>query len=110
MLRMFLTGAPYDQGVQHGRKFKELIQERANRAAQSTSTVAQSVVEERLERMVASLRRHVPDAFDELNGIASGAGLPPRDVLLLNFGTEISHEASEWYGCSNVAFATTNDG
>ena len=83
-------GTPYEMGLQHGRQARKRIQacfdrfcppqgrtkERRGRAATIKRTVAQQM----------------PEALEEMRGIAEGAGLPYEDILLLNLSIELWRE------------------
>jgi hypothetical protein len=41
------------------------------------------------ETFIAAAKKHTPDAWEELRGLAHGSGVPLRDLLLLNLNPEL---------------------
>ncbi len=70
---------------------------------------AQNVWEHRLPAFLATLKRHLPDVLDEMEGTAEGADVPLDDILRLNLPM-YPNELSLAEGCTNIAFADGPDG
>ena len=95
---LLLAGSPYEMGYQNGRLLKEHVAKLsetvvfiadAARAAKPEEFADQTVT---LEQALARTRPFV-DAryFEELRGLADGAGLPVRTVQLANIFPEMFH-------------------
>ena len=80
-------GTPYEMGLQHGRQARKQIQ-----ACFQRFCPPQGRTEERRQRAATierTIAQRMPEALEEMQGIAEGAGLPYEDILLLNFAIEL---------------------
>jgi isopenicillin-N N-acyltransferase-like protein len=85
MEHVSLSGAPFELGLRHGWQLAQLIQEmveHSNRYPQQE----RSRILEHSAAIEAVLVADFPDVVEEMRGIATGAGLPYEDILLLNVG------------------------
>lgn len=106
MRRVELSGTPYDMGLQHG-----------TACAEAVCTAIENVVYGRQidaahrERVVRQMERNVervfPEALEEMQGIADGAGIKRDDILAYASCMEVGRTA---VGCTNVALRTTEHG
>ncbi|ONK15933.1 C45 family peptidase [Streptomyces sp. MP131-18] len=84
-----LSGTPAEQGAQHGRAARAAIAANIDAVRRDVAELCgDEAARERYERCLAAntdfLRRHDPEQYAELAGIAEGAGVALRDVLALN--------------------------
>lgn len=99
-----LSGSPYDVGLQHGRKIRELVRGYYSFCRILLNDVPEDLVSTTLSKVEDGLRGGYPEALEEMRGIADGSRLSYEDVLLMNFSSEVRSQASA--GCT--AFAATN--
>ncbi|MGH7200641.1 MAG: C45 family autoproteolytic acyltransferase/hydrolase [Planctomycetaceae bacterium] len=110
---LHLKGTPYEMGYQHGALMKEHVRENLRNLLEVKGdvTIAElGPVQLKPRQVIASIveiqRPHVPKKyFEELRGLADGAGLPLDDVQMANFIPELFH-------CSGFAImnSATKDG
>jgi isopenicillin-N N-acyltransferase-like protein len=102
-----VRGKGYDRGLSQGQRFAALIGEHV------TQYQVEPQWDEEKARIVSAIQQNlseqVPDLYEEVAGIADGAGLPLRDVIGLNYWIEIL-QATVGFGCSLIGFADTTDG
>lgn len=79
-------GTPYDMGFQHGQKAKQQIQDCLDRCIPSRRTDEERQRAAAIERTIAE---RMPEALEEMRGIAEGARLSYEDILLLNLSIEL---------------------
>lgn len=87
-----LSGSPGDIGLAHGRALAREIQ--ANRdlylaMIADYTGLDRAAILERAEDHAAVIRNTCPDLAEEMDGLASGAGLSPIEVVMLNARTEL---------------------
>lgn len=83
-------GTPFEMGLQHGRQARKQIQDCFHRFCPP-----QGRTEERRGRVATiekTVAQRMPGALEEMRGIAEGAGLPYKDILLLNLSIELWRE------------------
>lgn len=80
-------GSPYEIGVAVGRACADRV--RAAVAAICRFDMPPEVVEERLGSVVKTIGARFPEALEEAAGIADGAAILAKDILLLSFAPEI---------------------
>jgi isopenicillin-N N-acyltransferase-like protein len=91
-----LSGAPYDRGVAHGAALKSRIEAHLAAWLGSLSEAGLGAPRAYVAGLLAAtdflpaIERHTPDLWQEVQGIAAGAGLPP-DLI---FGLQLLDE--EW--------------
>lgn len=83
---LYVKGTPYEQGVQQGRQLKKTITGNIRRVHKKLeeSSCDMALYNAFVSRNLDMLKKNEPDLFDEMKGIADGAGLPPEDVARLN--------------------------
>ena len=109
---LHLKGTPYEMGYQHGALAKELVRENLHNIldVQGTASVALGPVRIKprwlMDAVAVQQRPFVPQRyFQEMEGVAAGAGVPLCDVQAANFLPELFH-------CSGFAImnSATSDG
>ncbi len=109
---LHLKGAPYEMGYQQGALLKESIRENLDnllvKKGEETLHLGWVSLKPRtvIESIIAIQRPYVPRKYlEELDGLAAGSGLKPRDVVAGNFIPELFH-------CSGFAVmnSATRDG
>ncbi len=95
---MSLEGSSHEIGVQHGKKLRELIAAYYSYCHTTLSDVPEDSVKKTLSSVEGGLRKGYPEALEELQGIAEGAGLSYEDVLLMNFASEVRSQMPS--GCT----------
>lgn len=87
--KITVTGGPYEQGVQQGSGFGSLIHENIINIKTSLeeSSLNMEKYHEMSERNAEFLRRCCPAQWEEMKGIADGAGVPFKDILMINVPT-----------------------
>ena len=113
-----LKGTGYERGLQHGRLLKGQISELYAtwkiHITKDTRRNADTVVAEFLSNSTyaASIKKHTPDLWQEIRGIAEGSGQPFADVLAFQLVDEywayldsIAHIQKE--RCSAIGIAAT---
>lgn len=110
---LHLKGDPYEMGYQHGALLKESIHKNLHNMLEVKGDKA--LVEfaglklkprHVIETIIRIQDKHVPQKyFDELDGLAAGAGVKPADARVTNFIPELFH-------CSGFAImnSATKDG
>lgn len=112
-LVLHLKGTPHEMGVQHGKLLGDhvrqnmqfLLKEKGDQAIANLGPVAIKP-RDLLTSIVKMQQPHVPAKYwDELKGLAEGAGVPLKDVQAANFIPELFH-------CSGFAVmnSATSDG
>lgn len=112
-LVLHLKGSHYEMGVQHGKLLGEHVRENMNyllevKGNQSLATLGplEMKPKDMLPGIVKLQERHVPQKYwEEMKGLAEGAGLPLKDIQSANFIPELFH-------CSGFALmnSATADG
>ena len=106
MRRVELSGSPYDMGLQHGTACAEAVS-----AAIENVVFGRQIDTSHRERVVRQMERNVgrvfPEALEEMQGIADGAGLTRDDILAYASCMEVGRSA---VGCTNVALRTAEHG
>lgn len=91
-----------EMGVRHGAALKKLIREQvadyrknvlATFGKENGERVLKYVVKE--SKFVRDIKAHFPHVYDEMSGIATGAGLTTDDVLLLQMYEEVYEGAAQ---------------
>ncbi|HWE35859.1 MAG TPA: C45 family peptidase [Isosphaeraceae bacterium] len=110
---LHVKGTPYEMGFQHGALLKDDIKELVHflfdvKARDVTVELAGvKLGPKAVISMIAERQRKFAPArfYDELRGVADGAGLDPKDVIAANFIPELFH-------CSGFALSgsATKDG
>lgn len=112
---LHLKGSPYEMGFQQGALLKDDIKELVHflfdvKAKELKVDLAGLKVQPDAKTIIATIsqtqRRFVPQRFfDELQGVADGAGMPVQDIIVANFIPEMFH-------CSGFALSgsATKDG
>ena len=96
VLEINVAGSPYELGYQHGRQARELIRLCFHESCQFED--ADDWAEKR--RLAALIESNVatqmPQAAEEMKGVADGAGMRYEEIQLLNFWNELWGPV--WYG------------
>ena len=105
MYHIHSEGSPKERGRAHGQQAAERIASLVEyyRVSRPENGVVQvdfgSEGNQRtVDRIVAQLHRAYPEACEEMEGIAEGAGLRFEDVCALNFACEMAPSACSVYG------------
>lgn len=100
-------GTPYEMGVQHGQAARTLVHASFRRLCPPEErTDERRARATMIERTIAA---QMPQAVQEMHGIADGTGMPYEDVLLMNLCFELWAEAV-WTlpsRCTTVGMAGT---
>jgi isopenicillin-N N-acyltransferase-like protein len=87
-----LTGTPYEQGLQHGRELRDRIAHNLDvyfdRFAREVKVQRPEVLE-LAHKHAANIRRHNPDYYASLEGLAEGSGFGLDELTALNVRYEI---------------------
>ena len=106
MRRIDLSGTPYEMGLQHGAACAAAINTAIERVVYGRQIDAAH-----RERVVRQNERNIdrvfPEALEEMQGIADGAGLTRDDILAYAACMEVGRAAP---GCTNVAVRTDEHG
>jgi isopenicillin-N N-acyltransferase like protein len=112
-LVLHLKGSHYDMGVQHGKLLGDHIRQNMNYLLEVKGNQALAKIgplemkpKDMLPGIVKLQQRHVPQKYwDEMRGLAEGAGIPLKDIQAANFIPELFH-------CSGFALmnSATKDG
>jgi isopenicillin-N N-acyltransferase-like protein len=98
-------GLPYEVGYQHGNQVREKVKSCLDRFCPvSERTRQRRRIVAKIEDTVAS---QMPEAIEEMRGIAEGSGLNYEDILLLNLSVELWGEGifSTSPGCTLIGIA-----
>ena len=87
--RAIVSGTPYEQGLQQGHIFSDLIREniRFLKEDLERSNLNLHHYNELTIRNAAFLEKDQPEQWEEMHGIADGAQLPFDDILMINVPT-----------------------
>lgn len=80
-------GTPYEMGFQHGRKARKQIQACLDQCIPSRGGTDED--RQRAAMIERTVTERMPEALEEMRGIAEGAHLPYEDILLLNLSIEL---------------------
>ena len=100
-----VSGTPYECGIQHGEAMKEEI---IKAVVDYKSNVAKTFGEDNAPKIIDyalnqsnfknDIKEFVPDAWEEIRGIAKGSGISEDDALLLQMFEEVYEDAPEKVG------------
>ena len=99
------TELPFDQGVEYGRQAKALIKagiEHYHRRFTQASGMSMDAVYTYAMSYLPVVEALTPDEADEAKGIAQGAGVDIRDIMMLNCRYEITKFPKE-QACTSFA-------
>ncbi|MGI8687846.1 MAG: C45 family autoproteolytic acyltransferase/hydrolase [Thermomicrobiales bacterium] len=103
---LYLTGTPYEQGMQLGQGAADLIHENVRRAARLRDEVAvgrdQADYHAITRQNAAWVERVYPELLEELTGIAEGADVNYEELLSLNLNGHIAYVYSTMLACTQV--------
>lgn len=87
--KVVAQGTPYQQGVAQGKAFGALIQHNIQTVKEDLehSHLNLELYRQLTERNAAFLAKDQPQQWEEMQGIAEGAGVPFDDILLINVPT-----------------------
>jgi hypothetical protein len=97
---LHVKGQPYEMGYQQGALLREDVRElvhflfdvKAKGAKIELGGIKLLDPKRVIRGIVAQERKHIPDRyFEEMRGIADGAGLPVEDIVIANFIPELFH-------------------
>ena len=111
-----LTGTGYELGLQHGQIFKkeiaELIAKFKENTAKSLGRGANEVVADFYQKtnFDAAIKHWTPALYEEVRGVADGAGQPFEDVLVFSLLDEfwVYQDNLENHHCSGVGVPARN--
>lgn len=89
MHALSLGGSPYDVGLQHGKRLREIVVGYYSLCNMILRDIPKENVAETLSKVEGGLRKRYPEALEEMKGIAEGSKLGYEDVLLMNFTSEV---------------------
>jgi isopenicillin-N N-acyltransferase-like protein len=106
-----VSGEPYAIGAAIGRRFAREIRQGIDRRRDWFDGLARFAENEgkpAFEAMIEAARRNLPDVLEEARGIAEGARIPFREIMVLNVRSEL--EAAQLApgacpGCSTIVVA-----
>ncbi|EGD99915.1 acyl-coenzyme A:Isopenicillin N acyltransferase [Trichophyton tonsurans CBS 112818] len=111
-LRVACQGTPFEVGYQHGHAAKDVI---ANTLEFSLGLIRGRTKkqEEELHRVATNMAQVIekrwPKYFEEIRGIAQGAGRETLEIIILNIRTELAYGLVHLDGCTSV-FCKTSEG
>ena len=91
--RIELAGTPTEIGKEHGQQLTKEIRSQIdvyNAMFKQTSKLDWAAVKEVSRDYAATIQRLTPDIYEEMLGIAEGAGLDVLDIVALNSRSEIA--------------------
>ena len=105
-------GSAYERGLQHGRRFKDLIHKDFAKPKGSAWAYSISFFNRRPEVLVRFVKRlqalpHGQELIDEMQGIAEGAEMRFTDIAALNFTFDLGDREE---ACSAAMMPRTMDG
>lgn len=111
MLEMRVSGHPFERGYRHGQRYDQLIREHIAERC-NFEAKWQREINRIFERVEANLEDQLPHDLEEAKGIAEGAGVSLRDILILTHWIEgkMGVFGSFWYACSLLGFIDHPDG
>jgi predicted choloylglycine hydrolase len=101
---VILRGTPFERGRQHGLKFQGEIAMALANARAAHGEDAHLAARRQAQAAWPAIMEHAPDVAAELEGIASGSGIDPVDILLRS-GFEF-YGLPPASGCSALVVAT----
>ena len=108
-------GEPYAIGVAIGKRFVREFRTfflRRREWFDELARFAENDGRPAFEAMLEAARRHVPEPFEELRGLADGSGLPLRELQVLNLRSELEaaqRTPLDRAGCSTIVAAGGDD-
>jgi isopenicillin-N N-acyltransferase like protein len=116
ILEVTLTGSGYELGLQHGQIFKkeiaELIARFKENTTQSLEKDADEVVTDFYQKTSfdAAIKKWTPELYEEVKGIADGAGQPFNDVMVFSLLDEfwVYQNNLRNHHCSGVGVPARN--
>jgi isopenicillin-N N-acyltransferase-like protein len=91
-----IVGSPYELGYQHGQQARELIRLCFDQCCRFDSADDRREKERLAALIESNVATHMPQAAEEMKGIADGSGMRYEEIQLLNFWNELWGPA--WYG------------
>jgi len=106
-----VAGDPYAIGAAIGKRFAQEIRQGIDRRRawfDGLARFAENEGKPAFEAMIEAARRNLPDVLEETRGIAEGARIPFREIMVLNVRSEL--EAAQLApgacpGCSTIVVA-----
>ena len=106
-----VSGSPFELGRQHGEACREQVHSFLEHSYQTIGehkNQDRETLRMRAESFVPSIKEFIPDAIEEMRGIAAGANVSFAEVVLLNVRTELTlGNAGLSDGCSSLGFLTS---
>ena len=93
-----VSGSPFELGRQHGEACREQVHSFLEHSYQTIGehkNQDRETLRMRAESFVPSIKEFIPDAIEEMRGIAAGANVSFAEVVLLNVRTELTLGAGE---------------
>ena len=107
-----ISGSSFEVGRQHGEACRDQIRtflEYSYKTIGDAKNQDPATLRARAESFVPSIRGFIPDAIEEMEGIAEGANVAFAEVVLLNVRTELTlGNAGLTDGCSSLGFLTSH--
>ena len=88
-----VSGSPFELGRQHGEACREQVHSFLEHSYQTIGehkNQDRATLRMRAESFVPSIKEFIPDAIEEMRGIAAGANVSFAEVVLLNVRTELT--------------------
>ncbi len=98
-----IAGSPHERGLEYGRRASEKIGNSLSLYRELFEAYAALHWDEAVRRSALfepSIREYLPDALEEMRGIAEGAGVTHGDILALNCRSELMFALPD--GCTSV--------
>lgn len=107
-LAVEMSGTPYEMGLVHGRQCKTVIKRLVRKFDEMMLPSEYHAASREVVRgAMPIVKAEAPDLYEEVEGIAAGAGLEVEEVFRLNCASEMH----AWRGCKDVeAVNTVSDG
>jgi isopenicillin-N N-acyltransferase like protein len=111
-----LSGSGYELGLQHGRLLKKEIDEIVKKMKINTTRILKKDADQVLNdffiyaQFTASIKKYTPALYEEVKGIAEGAGQNFNDILVLNLLDEfwVYIDNIENHHCSGLGVPSVN--
>lgn len=105
---------PHENGLMHGEEFrnaiKELVQIRTHLMQEKNKNLNNSFIKEESQRQLKITQEYDSALYEELCGIAQGAGLDLSDIIVLNNYTDFRDINFQDEGCSAVYINKNHNG
>ncbi len=100
-----LSGTPYEIGFGHGKMAKEQIRlniENYKKIFYASAKVTWDEAKNRAMPFADQIKSYDEDIFEEIRGIADGAGITLAEAVTLNSRSEIMFQTGASDGCTSI--------